>query len=250
MSILNHPIISERYFYPRKARLPPKAILVPTGDGSLQLACWRSAPSSSHRPVLVHFHGNGEIVPDWIQDFPDDIEGMGFDVFLVEYRGYGASDGVPTLGDMLEDVRAIAKAVDKDPSEIVVFGRSVGSIFAIEWVRCFPNTRALILESGIHDVYQRLRIRMLPSELGVSELEFARAVQDRINHQKVLSEYKGKTLILHAEHDDLVPKEHAEKNAAAAQKSTLVLFPLGDHNTIMYYNQAEYFKAIDEFLGD
>lgn len=247
MSILNHKIISERYFFPRKSGLP-NATLVPFFDGSGQLSCWRSSPPSLNRPLLIHFHGNGEIVPDWIQGFPEKLSEMGLDVFLAEYRGYGASDGSPALGNMLDDVKAIAKTVDRDPSDVIVFGRSVGSIFAIEWVRLFPETRGLILESGIHDVYQRLRIRMHPSELGVSELEFAHAIQERINHQKVLSEYKGKTLILHAENDQLVAKSHAEMNAKAANNCSLVLFPFGDHNSILYYNENEYFREIKDFL--
>lgn len=246
MSLLNHRIISERYFFPRKTR-PTNATLVPFSDGSGNLACWQS-DSSSNRPILIHFHGNGEIVSDWMHGFPERISAFGLDVFLAEYRGYGGSDGSPTLEDMLDDVKEIAKAVDRSPSEVIVFGRSVGSIFAIEWIRRFPETKGLILESGIHDVYERLRLRMRPSELGCSELEFVQTVQNRMNHQKVLSEYAGKSLILHAENDHLVHKSHAERNAEAAQNASLVLFPQGDHNSILYYNQDEYFRQIGEFL--
>ena len=49
--ILNHQLISERYFFPQKAELP-QAVMVPVAGASL--GCWRSGPPSD-KPVLLHF---------------------------------------------------------------------------------------------------------------------------------------------------------------------------------------------------
>jgi acyl-CoA dehydrogenase len=82
---------------------------------------------------VVHFHGNGEVVADWQGGFEDFIGQLGWDLLLAEYRGYGASTGEPQLGRMLDDVKPILCAAGP-PGKLVAFGRSVGSIFALEAV--------------------------------------------------------------------------------------------------------------------
>ena len=53
--------------------------------------------------------------------------------FLAEYRGYGGSTGEPSLVAMLDDVDAIFSALGRPAGELVVYGRSIGSIYAIEF---------------------------------------------------------------------------------------------------------------------
>lgn len=245
MSLLDHPIISERYFFPRESALPG-ATRVPV-DGA-ELACWRSAPPSD-RPVLVHFHGNGEIVRDWMDLFPRIAQRSGFEVFLAEYRGYGASTGTPQMGKMLDDIPAIAQAVGAPPERCVVFGRSVGSLYALEWVKRFPSTAGLVIESGIHDVLQRLLLRMSPEELGTDLDGMIQAIQARLNHSEKLQAYPGPSLFLHAEGDDLVTPDHARDNHAAAQDGTLAMLPYGGHNDILGRNTQAYLEHLGAFLG-
>lgn len=248
MSLLNHPLIAQRYFFPVRTRVPD-ATLVPIDVGAL--TCWRSAPAGSGRPVLVFFHGNGELVEHWRGDFVRVIGSMGYEVFLAEYRGYGGSDGEPELGKLLDDVVAIKEAVGEREEDVVVCGRSVGSIFAIEWVERSPGCGGLILESGIHDVAQRLLLRVDPErELGCSRQDLIEAVLERCDHEAKLSAYAGPSLHLHAVQDHLVSVEHARQNArACGERATLVELPRGDHNSIMAANSAAYFKALGDFLA-
>jgi hypothetical protein len=63
-------------------------------------------PSGGIRPhTLVHFHGNGEIVDDYLGDFVELIGRMGCSSFLVGYRGYGRSPGVPRLARFIGSFR-------------------------------------------------------------------------------------------------------------------------------------------------
>lgn len=242
--LLDHPIIAQRYFFPRSSALiDPVYVNVPEA----QLACWRSAPPSS-RPVVVYFHGNGEIVGDWVNLLPQLCQPAGYDVFLAEYRGYGASTGQPALYSMLEDVEHIAQAVGVPPSQVVVFGRSVGSIYALEWISRFPDTRGLVIESGIHDVFQRLRLRLEPEELGCDESGLRAAVDAHVNHQAKLSGYPGPSLFMHAEGDQLVTIDHARANLAAAQRGALKSFARGGHNDILMANASEYVSTLGSFL--
>ncbi len=244
--IIDAPQIGDRYFFPMKSKVT-NAVYVPIDAG--RLSCWRSDPDEN-RPVLVHFHGNGELVTDWI-DSPlvTAIRNAGWEVFLAEYRGYAESDGQPRLASMLDDSPAILKAVNRDPKDIVVFGRSVGSIFAIDWIRRFPTTAGLVLESGIHDVHERLALRVSADELGLERQAFKNIIDERFDHGGVLAAYSGSTLILHAEHDHLVDISHGERNADAAQKAEFIRFPHGDHNSILAANQASYLAYLKRFLS-
>ena len=245
--ILDHTIISERYFYPQRAALSG-AVMVETPEGPL--ACWRSAPPSN-KPVVVHFHGNGELVHHWIPDFVPSIQKMGYEVFLAEYRGYGASAGKPRLGAMLNDVSAIVKAVGVPPQHMVAFGRSVGSIYAIEMAHRFPEIAGLVLESGIADVLQRLLLRMEPQELGCTPKALKDAVLKHLDHQTKLKGFQQPLLVLHAEGDNLVTIDHAEANyrwSASLQKK-FVRFERGDHNSILAVNYAEYLQEVHGFLA-
>lgn len=245
MSVLDHPIVTQRYFFPRETSLPG-ATRVPTDKGTL--ACWRSAPPSD-RPVLLHFHGNGEVVRDWVDLLPRFARRLGWEVFLAEYRGYGASTGTPALADMCEDLPNIARAIGVPTDRILPMGRSIGSLYAVEWVHRFPDAPGLILESGIHDLLQRLLLRMHPDELGSTLEEMTAEVQARFDQGEKLAAFAGPTLILHAAHDDLVTPDHAEANAAAAQDPELHLLPRGDHNSILAANSADYLRLLADFLA-
>jgi pimeloyl-ACP methyl ester carboxylesterase len=153
--LLDHPLISQRYLFPRSAR-PRSRLDVDAGEASLACALHRSA---SEGRTVVHFHGNGEVVADWQDGFPEVIGRMGWDLLLAEYRGYGASTGKPQLGRMLDDVAAVLRAAGR-PETLVVFGRSVGSLFALEAVARCPTVAGLVLESAIADPLERLLLRV------------------------------------------------------------------------------------------
>jgi pimeloyl-ACP methyl ester carboxylesterase len=244
--ILDHPIIAQRYFFPRAAPLD-QPVWVKTPGG--RLACWRSAPPSD-RPVLVHFHGNGEVVQDWMGDWSEWVQAQGYEIFLAEYRGYGASEGAPKLAAMLDDVSGIVAAVGVPTSQMVAFGRSIGSLYATEMVKRFPEVKGLVIESGISDLAERLLLRLNPAELGCTRLELEAAVDEHFNQHKKLSDYTGPSLFLHAEKDHLVGIHHAVANhAAAGEKAELLRLPHGDHNSILGANVGPYLQKLGGFLS-
>ena len=244
--LLDHPLITERYFFPRAAR--PRARLdADAGDATLACALHRSDPEGK---VLVHFHGNGEVVADWQDGFPEVIARMGWDLLLAEYRGYGASTGEPALGRMLDDVAAVLRAAGP-PERVVVFGRSVGSLFALEAVARCPAVAGLVLESAIADPLERLLLRVSPRELGVDAATFEAAVAARLDHRVKLNGYRGPVLVLHTRHDGLVDLSHAERLASwAGDRAALHVFEAGDHNSILAENQEAYLGLLAGFLAE
>jgi alpha-beta hydrolase superfamily lysophospholipase len=243
--LLDHPLIAQRYFFPRRGTLADP-FWIEAGD--VRLACHFHQVDPAAR-TLVHFHGNGEIVDDYLGEFVERIGRMGCNCLLAEYRGYGRSQGRPELGRMLTDVEAIVRAAG-EPRRLIFFGRSVGSIFAIEAAARCPQAAGLVLESGIADVEERLLLRIDPAELGVSPQALTEAVARRLDHQRKLASFPGRVLVLHAKHDHLVEVSHGERLYEWAEgEKKLLIFPRGDHNSIMDANAREYFAAVAEFLG-
>ncbi len=183
----------------------------------------------------------------------DELTKLGVNVLFAEYRGYGASTGArPSLGGLLDDTAAILAALGERSENVILFGRSIGSLFAIELAARDPNVRGLILESGIADPLERTLFRVTPEELGVSHDELAAAIAARLDHREKLGRYKGPLLVLHAANDQLVVPSHAERNftwsAAAPGEKELILLPRGNHNSIFPSNYGEYIGALRRFL--
>jgi pimeloyl-ACP methyl ester carboxylesterase len=246
-SLLDHPLIGRRYFFPRRASVPAP-FWIHAGDA--RLACSLHRVSDPDALTIVHFHGNGEVVADWLDGFPERITALGCNLLLAEYRGYGMSTGTPRLGRMLDDVESVVRAAG--PAErIVLFGRSVGSIFALEGVSRFPDVAGLVIESGIADVLERLLLRVDPGELDASPEELAAAVHERLDQRRKMSAYQGRALVMHALFDDLVPVTHGERLAEwAGGPVALKLFDRGHHNTILAENEAPYFAALVDLVAE
>lgn len=245
-SLLDHWVISRRAFFPRRQAIP-SPFTVDAGDA--RLAC-AFVPPAAGAPTLIHFHGNGEIVADYLGDFQERIARLGCGLLLAEYRGYGMSTGEPQLGRMLDDVGAIVRATGAPPERLVLFGRSIGSLFAIEGAFRFPQVAALILESAIADPLQFILQRVQPAELDTTHEDLAAAVAERLDHRKKLAAYPGPVLVLHALFDDLVDATNADRLISwATGPVTSRLFDRGNHNTILADNEAAYFEAIGSLLA-
>lgn len=245
-TVLNHPIISERYFFPRTATIP-QPFWVECEDARLACAYHETDPSDF---TIVHFHGNGEIVADYLDGFPELLGRMNCSCFLAEFRGYGGSTGSPQLGKMLEDVKKTIEAIDQPHEKLILFGRSVGSLFAVKAAELFPDVAGLILESSIADPLERLLLRVHPEELGVTHAELAEAVTNAIDIQQIMAGFTKSTLIMHTRNDGLIDVSHAERLADwSGGKVRLEIFPQGNHNDIMFVNGRQYFTLINAFLG-
>ena len=243
--LLNHPLISERYFYPR-----PDIFGSPfwVDCKGARLACYFHKVDEA-APTLVHFHGNGEVVGDYIGWFTEKVGEWGYNTFLAEYRGYGMSTGVPGLGYILDDIEPIVESLQIPPRKLVFFGRSLGSIPAIHAASRYPDIAGLVLESSIADPLERLLLRLAPEELGLNGTELAELVGRHLNHRAKLGQYRGPALIMHTQYDGLIDPLHAKLlKDWLGGASTLRIFPHGNHNDIMMVNSREYFDLLCSFL--
>ncbi len=174
MNILDQPAISGRYLFPQPRKV---ANLFNVDVDGAKLACFLRV-INPEALTIVHFHGNGEAVADYVPFMANVFTRMNLNSLFVEYRQYGGSTGKAQLVKMLPDGQAALKAAEVQPKKAIVFGRSIGSLYAIELAARLPNIAGLIIESGIAD----------PSERFLAYADLATAAFDE---NDVLGENKG-----------------------------------------------------------
>ncbi|MCB0853139.1 MAG: alpha/beta fold hydrolase [Bacteroidetes bacterium] len=103
--------------------------------------------ADSSKGVILYFHGNAGSLQGWgyvAQDFTQ----LGWDVLILDYRGFGKSEGRPTYQALLDDGQKAYNYLLQyyQPSRINIYGRSVGSGIAA-YVAAQNHPKGLILET-------------------------------------------------------------------------------------------------------
>ncbi|MEE4167040.1 MAG: alpha/beta hydrolase, partial [Desulfocapsaceae bacterium] len=160
-SKLDRPEIADVLFHPRKSEggSPPASaedLHIELSGNGLRLSC-RLHLSDREAPVILHFHGNGEIVDDY-DDIARDFTACGINIFFATYRGYGNSTGSPTVSGLFNDNIQISAylrdylAAKGYSGALFAMGRSLGAASAIDLVsRCPDDFKGLILDSSFAD---------------------------------------------------------------------------------------------------
>jgi len=250
IAFLDRPEILAAIFYPRRSYTskPDTRDHFIEVEKGIRIGC-RFYSKAAEYPSLLYFHGNGEIVDDYDLSAPV-YNKIGINLFVADYRGYGFSDGRPTISNMLKDSHQIFKEFKRIVEEygsrkgIFVMGRSLGNIPAIEVAYHHQKViQGLIIESGSANNFRRF----FSSSIAVHPIWNEES--SFLSKVKIRSISKP-TLIIHAEYDTLVPLQEGEelfRNAAAKDKR-LVIIPDADHNDLMLVGKEQYFKAIEEFV--
>ena len=245
-SILDQKIISEKLFYPRYSRIENPHWIE---RDSAMLACYYYQIDNP-KNTIIYFHGNGEVVSDYLGFFDEEMEALGCSILFAEYRGYGMSEGAePSLVAMLEDAVAIVESIDVPKEEIILFGRSMGSLYALHTASVFPDIAGLIIESGIADMERWMLDKIALEDIGISRETIVGELDKYLDHKSKIKFFRGQTLIMHTKHDRLVDASHALALYSWADNPRQIrIFELGDHNSIMVVNKEEYFSIIGDFI--
>jgi fermentation-respiration switch protein FrsA (DUF1100 family) len=199
-------------------------------------------------PVIVFFHGNGEIVADY-DDIGPLYTGMGINFLAADYRGYGRSTGRPTITAMIRDAHVIFDYVRHWLKEkgytgrLIVMGRSLGSASALELAANYNDTvDGLIIESGFAFARPLLMLLGINMEaMGIRE-------EDGFRNSAKIAHFSKPTLIIHGEYDQLLPLSEGKAlyEASAAADKRLLVIKRATHNDIFLRGMKEYMEAVKE----
>jgi pimeloyl-ACP methyl ester carboxylesterase len=187
--------------------------------------------------LLIYYGGNGEEVSYNLAEF-DQLKSHA--ILLVNYRGYGESEGRPTEADLVADALAIFDEMNDKYGSIVVLGRSLGSGIAVQ-VAANRQTKGVILVTPYDSIVAvgQAMYRWAPVSL---------LLKDPFDSIAASSTVTEPALFLIAEQDEVIPEIHSRK-LADAWKSTFdwVTIKGSSHNSISSF--PAYWVAIDSFLN-
>lgn len=214
------------FFYPQRKfvanpyldRVLREDVFFEAPDG-VRLHGWFLRPNDEPRGTILFFHGNAENISTHVAAvFWLAVEG--YQVFLIDYRGYGKSEGTPGMEGIHVDAMAAIdrlfrmEGVDKD--RIVVFGQSLGGAVAVYAVANSPHRnriRALIIDSAFSG-YRRIArekiadvVLLWPLQIPLSFL-----VTDRYSPSRWIGRIGPvPVLLLHGDADKVVSVRHGER---------------------------------------
>ncbi len=217
-----------------------------TADG-LELYGWFLPATTAAVGTVLQLHGNAENISTHFASLAW-MPARGFNVFTFDYRGYGASEGKPTLEGVQLDIDAAMRALlargDVDKGHIVMYGQSLGGALAAYYAAKPSHRerlRALVIESAFADYVDVAREKFAEHWLTwpLQWLPFL-TVEDGFSPLPVMAKISPlPVLILHGDQDRIVPVHHARRlYEAAREPKQLWIVPGAGHIQTMQ-NPAE-----------
>ena len=200
--------------------------------------------------TLLWFHGNAGNISHRRDNILMLHQRLGVSVFVIDYRGYGLSEGKPSEKGIYMDAEAAFDYLVSDlgldaERNVVLLGRSLGAGVAVE-MGTRHRVRGVILESGFTSIREMADISgsLLPIPLVLTLFE---ARYDSIFK---IGRVESPVMILHGDRDKPVPYWMAEKLYAAANEPK-TLYPIrgAGHNDTVYVGGEAYFEALGDFIS-
>lgn len=250
----DQPVTSRVYVQnPAVLGFPFENLYLKTQDGVRINAIFLKQPPQfqSSVPTVLFFHGNAGNVGHRLTNARSWYSYCGCNVFLVEYRGYGKSDGSPSeQGFELDSEAAFAyllSRTDIDTSKIVIFGRSLGGAVAIALASnelYLDSAFALVVENTFTSIPSMANHLVMN---GLNKLPYV-CFRNKFDSAKKIRKARVPTLFLSGLADQLIPPRMMTSlyKASGSCLKKLESFDHGTHNeTWQCYG---YFDAITRFL--
>ncbi|MFD0861969.1 alpha/beta hydrolase [Sungkyunkwania multivorans] len=190
--------------------------------------------------IVVYLKGNSRSLKGWGK-FAIDFTRLGFDVLMVDYRGYGKSTGRRTVEGIKKDLQYMYDELKKqvDERHIILYGRSLGSGFATK-LASTNNPRMLILDAPYYSM-KSIAKRYLPF------MPMSLVLRYPIPTYKWIRYVACPIKIIHGTSDGLIPFKKSVKLSKINAKWTR-LYPVidGRHNNLHTFPQ--YHRFLEEIL--
>ena len=247
-SVLDNPEASARSFHPLRGwtETPDGAVdcVVTVADGTT-LSCRFFAVGRAN-PTVLFFYGGGENVARY-DDIAPHYTRIGANVFVADYRGFGASSGSPSFNAILSDAHEVLDWLQgtmqklRFTGPLYVMGRSMGRHAAGELaITAGDRINGVIIESGRPNLGQIAQ--------GLAP-EIMRALEE--DYQARFYSITIPALVIHGQWDETARLAGAVDmfNKLETVHKHLEIIPGAGHNDLMYVGFQQYFNAIRGFMA-
>lgn len=221
-------------------------VTLSAADGVKLHGWYLPAPQAEHRTVdrtVLFLHGNAGNISHRLESL-EIFHELGLATLIIDYRGYGRSEGKPSEAGLYRDADAAWHYLVEDrkipPQRVIVFGRSLGAAVAAHLAAERP-LGGLILESAFTSVpdrgaelYSIFPIRLLA----------------RIHYPTAewVTQVRAPVLVIHSEEDELIPFHHGEAIYQAAPEPKQFLPIQGDHNSGFILSRPVYMEGLAQWF--
>jgi len=187
---------------------------------------------------ILYFGGNAEAVvynaADYIKDFPDHT------IYLVNYRGYGGSSGSPDEQALYSDALYIYDQIKSKHHNVSVIGRSLGSGIAT-YIASKRSIKKMILITPF-DSIENIAGSLYP----MFPISFL--LKDKFNSAGRVNEITAPTLIVLAEHDNVIPLKNSMRliNTFPVSQISVKTIKNTGHNSIS--EREKFHIALKDFM--
>lgn len=198
--------------------VPPNAELVWIGDEKQRVEGWfftaAGIDEGEQAPAVIFFHGNNEVM-DHCLEFAEMYPKHGISVLLVEYRGYGRSDGAPgreaVRKDMIGFYDWLIGRNDVDRSKIVFHGRSIGGAVAADLSQ-HRKPSAMILTSTFTSMEYMFWRFGIPGVI----------TEDKYRTDDVVKSADIPILVMHGKRDNIIPVSDGRELGSLGSDTTYI----------------------------
>ncbi|XP_052305105.1 alpha/beta hydrolase domain-containing protein WAV2 isoform X2 [Populus trichocarpa] len=250
---------------PARLRLLYEDVWLRSSDGVRLHAWFIKLLPECRGPTVLFFQENAGNIAHRLEMVRIMIQRLQCNVFMLSYRGYGASDGYPSQHGIAKDAQAaldhLSQRTDIDTSRIVVFGRSLGGAVGALLTKNNPDkVAALILENTFTSILDMAGV-LLPflkwfiggtGSKGPKILNFL--VRSPWSTIDIVGQINQPILFLSGLQDEMVPPSHMQmlyaKVASHNRECIFVEFPNGMHMDTWLAGGDHYWRTIQQFIGN
>lgn len=233
---------------PMRLGVPFEEVHIPSGNGTErgELHAWWIPAAESNAPTVLYLHGSSRNISYNLESTLRYRE-LGYNLLLVDYRGYGKSTGgKPSEIKVYEDAEAawqyLLKQRGVKPQQAFIYGLSLGGAIAVDLAVHHPEAAGLIIESSFTSMQAM-------GELEYSYLPVGLLLNQRFESLQKIQHLKIPVLLIHGTWDQKVPNEMSQRlYTAAPQPKKLVMIEGGEHSNSRAVGSVEYRDAVTAFV--
>jgi len=211
-----------------------------TRDGAV-INGLRFFPKGESKGVVLYLKGNSKSIKGWGK-FAVDFTRHGYNVLMVDYRGFGKSTGKRSQKAIKRDLQEVYNKIKERTSEdrIILYGRSLGSGFATK-LASLNNPKMLILDAPYYSL-TKVTARYAPF------MPLSVLIKYPLPTYKWLKYVQCPIHIIHGTHDKLIPYKSSVKLAQINPNLTKIHTVIGGGHKNLN-NFESYHKMLDDMLN-
>jgi uncharacterized protein len=227
---------------PDQAGLKYEDVTLTTLDG-IRINGW-FVPVQDAKLTILFFHGNAGNISHRLEKLAI-LHDLGVNTFIIDYRGFGRSEGKPSEQGTYHDAQAAYEYLIQQrklvPHSIIAYGESLGSAVAAD-LASKVEVGGLVLEeafTSVGDVGQKMfpffPVRWL--------------VQNKYDTLSKIPHIKVPVLILHSHEDEIFNMSYPQRLLAAGNDPKTLVELHGSHNDAFLVSAAVYREALQKFFA-